>query len=64
MEYKILKTEYRDNIAIVTISRPEAMNALNTRFFHEMDNLVSHISERTEIRAMIITDEGEAVVEG
>jgi len=32
MEYKILKTEVIDGISVVTINRPEALNALNTRF--------------------------------
>jgi enoyl-CoA hydratase/carnithine racemase len=36
MEYKILKIEKRERIALVTISRPKAMNALNTLFFEEM----------------------------
>jgi enoyl-CoA hydratase len=64
MEYHILKTEIRENIAIVTISRPEAMNALNTQFFHEMDALVAEISENEDVRAMIITGEGKAFVAG
>ena len=64
MEYKILKTEIKDNIAIVTISRPEALNALNTRFFHEMDDFVAKVSKMPEVRAMIITGEGKAFVAG
>jgi len=64
MEYKILKTEIKDNIAIVTISRPEALNALNTRFFNEMDDFVAKVSGMPEVRAMIITGEGKAFVAG
>ena len=33
MNYEILKTDRRRPVATVTISRPQAMNALNTRFF-------------------------------
>jgi enoyl-CoA hydratase len=64
MEYKILNVEIQDGIAIVTISRPEAMNALNTRFFKEMDDLVASLSENKELRVMIITGEGKAFVAG
>lgn len=64
MEYKILKTEIVDSIATVTISRPEAMNALNTRFFEELDDFVSKVSNMPEVRAMIITGEGKAFVAG
>ncbi len=64
MEYTILKTEINDGIALVTISRPEAMNALNTRFFNEMDQLVSELSSNKEVKAMVITGEGKAFVAG
>jgi enoyl-CoA hydratase len=64
MNYEILKLEVKDNIAIVTISRPQAMNALNTRFFMEMDSMIAKISDRKEIRVMILTGEGKAFVAG
>jgi len=35
MEYKNLKVDIQEGIAIVTVSRPEALNALNSNFFHE-----------------------------
>ena len=64
MEYQILKTEIKEGIAVVTISRPKAMNALNTRFFNEMDALVAEINNKKDVRAMIITGEGKAFVAG
>jgi enoyl-CoA hydratase len=64
MEYKILKVEVKDSIAIVTINRPEAMNALNIRFFQEMDDVVASIASKKDIKVMIITGEGKAFVAG
>ncbi len=64
MNYEILKLEVNNNIAIVTISRPNAMNALNTRFFMEMDQMILDVSENKDIRVMIITGEGKAFVAG
>jgi enoyl-CoA hydratase len=64
MEYKILKIAEQDGIAIVTISRPEAMNALNTLFFLEMDDLVANIKNNPDVKVMIITGEGKAFVAG
>jgi len=64
MEYEILKLEINDGIAVVTISRPRAMNALNTRFFNEMDAMVADISGNKEVKAMIITGDGKAFVAG
>lgn len=64
MNYEILKMEVADGVAVVTISRPQAMNALNTRFFQEMDALVAEIGGRADIKAVVITGEGKAFVAG
>lgn len=64
MEYEILQIEKKDNIALVTISRPKAMNALNTRFFEEMDHAVASFKNDADLRAVIITGEGKAFVAG
>jgi enoyl-CoA hydratase len=63
-DFKILTTEIRNGIAIVTIKRPEALNALNTLFFEEMDQLVAQLSQDPNIRVMLITGEGKAFVAG
>ena len=64
MDYEILKLTTDENIAIVTISRPQALNALNSRFFREMDAMIAQVSAMPEIRVMIITGEGKAFVAG
>ncbi|GAB4313507.1 MAG: short-chain-enoyl-CoA hydratase [Bacteroidales bacterium] len=65
MEYQILSINYETApVAWVTISRPEALNALNTRFFHEMDQTIAEISAREDIRVMVITGSGKAFVAG
>jgi len=64
MEYEILNIDYQENIAIVRINRPQALNALNTRFFQEMDDIVSNVTNKPEIKVMIITGEGKAFVAG
>ncbi len=48
MDYEILKLTVDENIAIVTISRPQALNALNTRFFLEMDAMIKQVSGMPE----------------
>ncbi len=64
MEYKILKTKLVDGVSVVTISRPEALNALNTRFFNEMDDYISGIKKTPTVKAIVITGEGKAFVAG
>ncbi|MGZ5469783.1 MAG: enoyl-CoA hydratase-related protein [Candidatus Aminicenantales bacterium] len=64
MNYEILKMEVAEGVATVTVSRPQAMNALNTRFFQEMDSLVAEIAGRTDIKVVVITGDGKAFVAG
>ncbi len=64
MDYEILKLETSEGIAVVTISRPQAMNALNTRFFQEMDALVADLGGRKDVKVLVITGEGKAFVAG
>ena len=64
MEYSILKVDIQGGIATVTISRPEAMNALNSQFFKEMDHFVAGVKSNKDIKVMIITGEGKAFVAG
>ncbi len=64
MEYQILQVGIVDGIAIVTINRPEALNALNTRFFNEMDDVIAAINSKPDVRVMIITGAGKAFVAG
>lgn len=64
MEYEILKPVVNGKFVILTLSRPAALNALNTRFFNEMDSFLDEIARNSEIRALIITGEGKAFVAG
>jgi enoyl-CoA hydratase len=64
MTYEILKIAVADGIATATISRPQALNALNTRFFQEMDDFIAALAARDDVRVLIVTGEGKAFVAG
>lgn len=64
MEYKILQPERKGSLLLVTICRPESLNALNTAFFDEMDHLVATEAADPGLSAMIITGTGKAFVAG
>jgi len=64
MTYQILKTQNQGGILTVTISRPEAMNALNTSFFDEMDHLLDSLAQDDLVRVIVLTGEGKAFVAG
>lgn len=64
MVYEILNLSIEDGIAVVTISRPKALNALNSQFFREMDYMIAEIKDRDDIKVLVITGEGKAFVAG
>jgi enoyl-CoA hydratase len=64
MDYQILKTTVTEGIATVTLSRPQALNALNSRFFEEMDALLVELGARDDVKVLIITGEGKAFAAG
>jgi len=64
MEYKILQPERRGSLLLVTINRPESLNALNTAFFDEMDYLLANEASDSGLTAVVITGAGKAFVAG
>lgn len=64
MEYKILQPERRGSLLLVTINRPESMNALNTAFFDEMDHLIANDATDEGLTSVVITGAGKAFVAG
>ncbi len=61
----ILKLRTENNCLVCTISRPEALNALNSRFFDDFTEMLDSLeSPGSKVRALIITGEGKAFVAG
>ena len=56
----ILYNEDRlSNISIITINRPNQLNALNKNVIDELSNVLDSISLNPDVRAIIITGQGE-----
>ena len=62
--YKTIRYEKKDNIALVTIDRPEALNALNSTVIAELEQVVTELENDGTVRAMILTGEGRSFVAG
>ena len=61
---KTVKLEKKDKIAILTISRPEALNALNAQVIGDLEEAVAMIEKDSDAAALIITGEGRSFVAG
>lgn len=64
MDYSILKYQEDSGIGILTISRPEARNALNSLFFKEFNHFLDSLKSLKELKVLLITGDGKAFVAG
>lgn len=59
MEFKELIFDVKDSIAIVTLNRPEAMNALNLSIREELYQALKRAENDPDIKVLIITGAGD-----
>ncbi len=56
--YNALLTSLEDNLYIITLNRPDKMNALNREVLTELNHAIDEVYSNPEIRAVIITGAG------
>lgn len=59
MSYEFIKTDQVDRVAIITLNRPEVLNALNLGLTRELDQAITSMEEDDGVGAVIITGAGE-----
>lgn len=59
MEEKNVVLSKEGNIAVITINRPKALNALNTETLLELNNVIEAVELDDEVYAVILTGAGE-----
>jgi enoyl-CoA hydratase len=59
MNFSTIKTTLENNVFIITINRPDKLNALNKTVLEELNEAMDHVYNEKEIRGVIITGAGE-----
>lgn len=59
-----IRLRIEDRVAILTMDRPKALNALNDQTLDELDRLLAWLGREKEILGVVITGEGKAFVAG
>lgn len=59
MEYKNILISKEDDIAVVSINRPQALNALNTQTLKEIDHAMGALEDDAAVKVIIITGSGD-----
>lgn len=62
--FTFLTLEIAEALAIVTVNRPDKLNALNATVIAELDKAFTELSQREQVRAIILTGAGRAFVAG
>ncbi len=64
MNYETILCEIDDNIGIVTLNRPEALNAFNNQLMNELTDCLKSLEKNDAIGAIIITGSQKAFAAG
>lgn len=58
-EYSYVQLVVADAVAVVTINRPEKLNALNKQVLAELDDIFSDLAQDASVRCIVITGAGQ-----
>jgi enoyl-CoA hydratase len=64
MSYEMILTEIRGRVGLITLNRPQVMNALNNQLMREVMNALDIFDKDDEIGAMVITGNEKAFAAG
>ncbi len=62
--YQHILIDKKDGVALLTLNRPEALNASNFRLHYEMSRIWLDLGEDAEVRAAVVTGAGTAFSAG
>ena len=58
MNFETLLCEVKEQVARVTLNRPQVLHALNAQVFDELEAVFRALSEDTEVRVILLTGAG------
>jgi enoyl-CoA hydratase len=64
MTYETIKTETRGAVFLITLNRPQALNALNGQLLEELGGALDHADSDNGIRCIVITGSEKAFAAG
>lgn len=64
MTYETIRYDVKDGVAVMTLSRPEKLNAFTGRMMHEMVEVLDRVDADDAVRALIVTGDGRAFCAG
>ena len=59
MDFQNLRLETREGVAVLTVNRPDKLNALNVQTLGELEQAFAHLATAADVRGVILTGSGE-----
>ncbi len=64
MELSTLKVAKKDRVAYITLTRPEALNAISPQVLDDLRQAIAAVGDDPEVKAVVLTSEGRAFCAG
>ena len=64
MEPETFRFDLEDGVGLVTLDRPDRLNALTFAIYAELRDFLAHLDTRRDVRAVVITGSGRAFCSG
>ncbi|MDM8350221.1 enoyl-CoA hydratase [Pseudomonas sp. sp1636] len=64
MDYQTLLVEVRERVGLITLNRPQALNALNSQLIGELNQVLDRLETDPEVGCMVITGSAKAFAAG
>lgn len=64
VSYRTIQVTIEDNVATVTLNRPEKKNAMNPTMHHEMSSVLDELEYDEAVRVLVITGAGDSFCAG
>ena len=59
MSYQVIKTDRADRVAVITLNRPEVLNAMSLQLVREVDQALTEMEHDDDVGVVVITGAGE-----
>ena len=59
MSYETIKVDQLDRVAVITLNRPEVLNAMSLQLVREVDDALTTMEQDADVGAVVITGAGE-----
>ena len=59
MSYEHLLLDVQDHVGVITLNRPEVLNAMNRKLSGEIDAAIAQLDDDDDVHAIIVTGAGE-----